>query len=456
MYKVFAVSGIQGRELKRRRKLMKKALCLVLILAMCVAFIGCGNVAEEKADQPDGQSEDVGNTDDAGTDDAEAPSEPVTLVVWGEEAHQALYGDAIKEINEAFMAANPNITIDFQWAGSFDALTVAVQTDTLPDVFYTHGNKLTIMKEMSENGYLLELRDEDIDISRFPQDAIGYATVDGKIYCSLPGFFDYATIYYNADTFEKCSVEVPNTWDEFVAVCETLKEAGELPMVYGGNGWLDRYWIIGAMAPSYYEDDMIELKETGTISDFSRILECFEDYRALIDAGYFGENFVASDMAGAQLSFTNGNGAMIVDGTWNKGLYEGMNIGCFPIPGKDGKKYAQSGLSQNLTYCASSKADPDAARKYLAFLSSLEAEQIMYNHVPAIPVIKGLEITDDIIAQAASYDVIGQNLYGVLAFAATDNRQPADLFTNDILPKLMTGDYSPEEAVEMLKAELAK
>ena len=426
---------------------MKRTLCLVLTIVVCFALmVGCGKAPAEQPDDPENK-----------TPEATVDSEPVTLVVWGEEAQQALYEDAFKDINEAFETANPDITIDFQWAGSFDSLTVAVQTDTLPDVFYSQGNKMTTMQEMAQNGYLLPLGEDDIDVSRFPEDAVEYATVDGTLYCSLPGFFDYATVYYNADIFAQCDVSVPNTWDEFVKACEDLQAAGELPMAYGGNGWLDRYWLVGAMAPAYFEEDMVTLKNGGEIEDYSRIKECFDDYRALIDAGFFGDNFTASDMAGAQLAFTNGNGAMIVDGTWDKGLYEGMNIGCFPLPGKDGKKYAQSGLSQSLTYSASSKVEsPEAAKKYLAFLSSVDAEQIMYDYVPGIPVIKDLEITDEVIAQAAAYDVIGQNLYGVLSFAANDNSQPADLFTNDILPKLMTGDYTSDQAVELLKTELEK
>lgn len=427
---------------------MKKVLYSVLAIVMCFALIaGCSKAPAEPS-QTDTPSQ---------SETPEEVSEPVTLVVWGEDAQEAVFGDGMKEINEAFEAANPKITIDFQWSGSFDALTVAVQTDTLPDIFYAQGNKMTTMQEMARNGYLLALSGEGMDLSRFPQDALDYATVDGELYCSLPGFFDYATIYYNADIFEEYNVSVPNTWDEFVQVCKDLQEAGELPMAYGGNGWLDRYWLMGAMAPAFFDEDMITLNDGGKIEDYSNIKECFDAYRALIDAGYLGKNFSASDMAGAQLAFSNGNGAMIVDGTWDKGLYDGMNIGCFPLPGKDGKKYAQSGLSQSLTYSASSKVEsPEAAKKYLAFLSSVEAEQIMYNHVPSIPVVKDLEISDDVIAQAASYDVIGQNLYGVLSFAANDNSQPADLFTNDILPKLMTGDYTSEQAVEALQAELEK
>ena len=60
------------------------------------------------------------------------------------------------------------------------------------------------------------------------------------------------------------------------------------------------------------------------------------------------------------------------------------------------------------------------------------------------------------IAAAAEYDVIGQNLFGVLSFAGNENSQPADLFTNDVLPKLMTGEYTVDQALELFQKELEK
>lgn len=432
---------------------MKKIKMMTLTLAFAAVLTACGS--QPAADTGAASGADSAVQNDNGKEKKDG--EKVTITVWGEEEQQALYGDAFAEINATFEKANPDIKVDYQWSGSFDSLTVAVQTDSLPDVFYSQGNKMTSMAEMAANGYLLPLNEYITDVSRFPEDAYDYATVDDVIYCSLPAFFDYAAVFYNVDTFEKYGLTVPKTWDEFLDVCKVLQDNGELPMAYGGNGWLDRYWLMGAMAPAYMESEMVTWNEGGDISDYSNVKECFEDYRAFLDAGYCGKDYAATDMASAQLSFTNGQGAMIVDGTWNKGLYENMNVGCFPIPGKDGKGYAQTGPSQSLTYSASAKTkEPEAVGKYLAYLSSEEAEQIMFNHVPSIPIVDGIEIVDPVIASAAEFDVIGQNLFGVLSFAGDDNSQPADLFTNDILPKMMTGEYSVDKAVELLQEELEK
>lgn len=438
--------------------IMKKWRMMTLTIAMTTVLMACGTKPDAKAGAASGTDSASQAQDDTQESSKEDQGgKEVTITVWGEEGQQALYADAFAKINAAFEKANPGIKIDYQWSGSFDSLTVAVQTDSLPDVFFSQGNKMTSMAEMAANGYLLPLNEYITDISRFPEDAYAYSTVDDVIYCSLPAFFDYAVVFYNADTFETYGLEVPKTWDEFLNVCQVLKDNGELPMAYGGNGWLDRYWMIGAMAPAYMESEMVTWNEGKDISDYTNVKECFDDYRAFLEAGYAGTDYAATDMASAQLSFTNGQGAMIVDGTWNKGLYENMNVGCFPIPGKDGKGYAQTGPSQSLTYSASAKTkEPEAVGKYLDFLSGEEAEQIMFDHVPSIPIVDGIEIIDPVIAEAAEYDVIGQNLFAVLSFAGDENSQPADLFTNDILPKMMTGEYTVGQAVEMLQEELEK
>ena len=437
---------------------MKKIKMMTLTVTLTALLMACGSkpaADSGAASGTDSAAQTQDNTQNSVKEDKE--DKEVTLTVWGEEGQQALYADAFAEINEAFEKQNPGIKINYQWSGSFDSLTVAVQTDSLPDVFFSQGNKNTSMSEMAANGYLLPLNEYITDTSRFPEDAYDYATVDDVIYCSLPAFFDYAVVFYNVDTFDKYELAVPKTWDEFLDVCKVLQDNGELPMAYGGNGWLDRYWLIGAMAPAYMESEMVTWNEGAEISDYSNVRECFEDYRAFLDAGYAGTDYAASDMASAQLSFANGQGAMIVDGTWNKGLYENMNVGCLPIPGKDGKGYSKTGPSQSLTYSASAKTtEPEAVGKYLDFLSSEEAEQIMFDHVPSIPIVDGITITDPVIAAAAEYDVIGQNLFGVLSFAGNENSQPADLFTNDVLPKLMTGEYTVDEALDLFRQELEK
>src|SRR5690625_4170300 len=138
-----------------------------------------------------------GDDSSGGSDGGNGGSEgePVTLTVWGDGDNQSELETAFTRINEAFEEKYPNIKLNYEYSGTLESINVALQSDSLPDLFWVQGNKSTQMAEMARNGYLLSLEDYDLDYSRFPEESLEYATVDGEVYSSLPSFIAYVTIY---------------------------------------------------------------------------------------------------------------------------------------------------------------------------------------------------------------------------------------------------------------------
>ncbi len=66
----------------------------------------------------------------------------------------------------------------------------------------------------------------------FPKGFQASSTVDGKQYF-VPTSYYWWAVYYNKKVFEKYGLEPPKTWDEFMAVNETLKKNGIHPIVTG-------------------------------------------------------------------------------------------------------------------------------------------------------------------------------------------------------------------------------
>ena len=393
------------------------------------------------------------------SDKSESGEKTVTLKIWGDADNQATLQPAFDKINEAFTKKYPNIKLDYQYSGTLESINVAVQSDSLPDLFWVQGNKSTAMAEMARNGYLLALDDYNLDYSRFPQESIDYATVDGKIYCSLPSFVAYVTIYYNKDIFDKYHLKVPNTWDEFENVVKTLAEKGVTPIAVGGNGDFDRYWMIQAMAASLANNVLHDIRDGKENIDYTNLEKTFDLYAEFAKKGYFGKDFQSIDGAGAQLAFTNGKTAMIADGTWNNPTYQelNLNIGSFALPGFDGKRYAQSGPYNGNTYAVSSKTKhPDEAVKYIEFLNSKEAQQIMEDATGQVPMLDDITPKDESVKEMADFDEIGLNIYNILSQVADANSKPHDLLLTEIMPKLMMNQIDGKQAVELLKAELAK
>lgn len=387
-----------------------------------------------------------------------AKNSTVTLTIWGDADNQAILEQSFTEINEAFEKEHPGIKVDYQYSGTFDTINVAVQSDSLPDLFWVQGNKSTKMAELAKNGYILNLDSYNLDSSRYSQAAIDYATVDGSVYCSYPAFLDYATIYYNKDLFGSLQLEKPSTYEELLSAIETLAENGYTPVALGGKGDFDRYWLIQIMAPALCQETMNQISKHEAI-DFTAMEKMFDTYREWSEKGYMGKDFASVDAVGAQLAFTNGEAGMIVDGTWNNQMYRELNfeVGSFAFPGEDGTRYAQSGESNYTTYAIASKTEhPQEAVEYLKFLNSKQAEQIVENYVGSIPSVKDLSIRDESVEEHSQFDIVGSNIYHVLSSVADETGKPQDVFLGEVLPKLMMSEITGKDAVEMIKAEMDK
>lgn len=387
--------------------------------------------------------------------------ENVTLKVWGDSANQAVLEGPFTKINAAFMKKFPNIKIDYQWSETEDSLNVALAANALPDAFYVQGNKSTKMAEMVKNKQIIPLNDYKLDVSRFPQEAVDYATVDGKLYSSLPQFFDYALVYYNKDIYTKNNLKAPKTWDEFTQNLDTLVSKGVTPIAMGGNGDFDRYWPVQVFAPAFMNDAIVSISQKKPVADadLAKMSDLFNIYASFAKKGYWGKDFAAMDGKAAQLAFTNGKAAMIIDGTWSNSIYAQttLNIGRFAIPDKAGVRYAQEGMNNSTTYSvAATSKHPKEAAEYVKFLSSQEAAQIVEDANGNVPIIKDIKPKGDIVAEFSAFDKIGKNIYNGFAAGSTEKSKPQDLLLTGILSNLMTGKITGEDATKLMQQELGK
>jgi raffinose/stachyose/melibiose transport system substrate-binding protein len=439
----------------QKRKGLFIGLCLMMLLAT-----GCAKSTDKAGGTSASPAASLAASPTSGTSSSTpAAAEKVTLKVWGDNANQATLEGPFKQINEAFMKKYPNIKLDYQFSETEDTLNVALTSNSLPDAFYVQGNKSTKMAEMVKNKQIIALDEYKPDASRFPKEAVDYATVDGKIYSSFPSFFDYVMIYYNKDIFAKYSLQAPKTWDDFIKINDTLVKNSVIPLAMGGNGDFDRYWPVQVFSPAIMNDVMIGIADKKKDIDFTQMTELFNTYAAFVKKGYFGKDFAALDGKAAQLAFTNGKAAMIMDGTWSNSIYGGtsLKIGRFAIPDKTGVRYAQSGMNNSTTYAvAATSKHPKEAADYVNFLSSAEATQFIEDANGNVPIVKDIKPKGEIVAEFSAFDKIGKNIYHAFSSAANDKAKPQDLLLTEILPKLMTGKMTGEEATKLIQQELNK
>mgnify|MGYP002402396026 CR=1 FL=1 len=381
-------------------------------------------------------------------------SRQVTLQVWGDLGNQVVLEAPFRLINENFMKLHPNIRVNYKFVQTPESLDFGLLSNELPDIFYVQGNKTTKMSELARNGYLLPLDEYEFDLSRFPDEAVQYGTVDGKLYSSLPAFLDTKLVYYNKDIFRKYDLSPPRTWDEFLSLLDALASRGVTPISMPGTEYKERSWLSYVLMALFAHDKSAALMNDVpgirlTDPEFVQGLQTFRDFA---EKGYFGSNYVTQDRVGWQLSFTNGNAAMIVDGSWNNLLYEnsGVNLGKFYVPDQDGLRIVPVSHNNWTTYSVSKNTKyPKQAVQYLKYLNSREVQQLMGEETGMIPIIDDIEPLDS-IRDLMNYDETVDNFTTVMAHLSKRETDAPTLYRQTVLAELLTSKLDGREAAEML------
>ncbi|MBK8085706.1 MAG: extracellular solute-binding protein [Devosia sp.] len=149
----------------------------------------------------------------------------------------------------------------------------------------------------------------------------------------VPFGYHYAGMFYNKKVMADAGItDLPETWEEFVALCDTLKAKGVTPIALGSkNRWPAQFWfdylVLRTAGPDYraalmagtasYADDQVRL--------------AMQKWKELVDAGYFAPNANADDWTDAADKVARGDAAMTLMGTWITGYWNGIDL----KPGED-------------------------------------------------------------------------------------------------------------------------
>jgi ABC-type glycerol-3-phosphate transport system substrate-binding protein len=208
-----------------------------------------------------------------------------------------------------------------------------------------------------------------------------YATYPGRT-SVLPYSVMAASVIYNKTIFEEQGLEVPTTYDELIAVCDTLADAGVTPF-YGtfkdpwtvAQGWFD-YTVGGEVdVAGFFE----ELKSQGTdvgpgspVSFEKDFAEPVDRMQQLID-GYTNGDAASKGYGDGNLAFAQGEAAMYLQGPWAFGEIAktdpNLDLGTFPLPMTDDPDDLQVRVNIDLAaWIPEDSRHKGAAREFLSFL----------------------------------------------------------------------------------------
>jgi len=251
---------------------------------------------------------------DAGSEDGKTT---ITLSMQNPDVQSA--DPATWAIIQAFEAANPDIHVEVSGqavAEHLQGLSIAAQSDTLPDVFWVYKSNA---EEMLGANRLLDLTPvlDDLGITaKLPESTVSNFTADGKIY-GVPYQGLLTGLWVNKKILADNGLQMPVTFDDLVTAATTLKAKGVVTISDGANQssfsvwqflvWLDRFG---------YQDKAAGILDGSGSYDNPDFVRMYQHIAELRDAGAFASNVSTQTYQQAVDEFLKGKAAFLDAGVW--------------------------------------------------------------------------------------------------------------------------------------------
>ena len=365
----------------------------------------------------------------------------------------------LKEIADKSVTELPDFIVETEGGGGgtdyLNKLKTYNAAGEMPDVWICYG---PVMDPIIEAGNALDLESyitADKFLENFKDPTMLPRGKDGKMY-SLDGGYDSSfntRIFYNKDLFDKNSVTVPKTWDEFLAACKTLKAAGIAPIsFYGKNAWEVTYDLVPnliiAADPAVYE---ALLAGKGDWSD-PACVGAFDKVAELAKSGYLIPGISSTEYGQGLEMFKSKKAAMYLDFTWAMGDINAMtdvDVMAFPqvnpaVNTADLSIFWGGGPNNGWHVSAKSK-DLEAAVKLAEFCCQIDTEYLVTN-LKCVANLKTKAVIENITAvQQKAIDMFdtAKTKRGTLPNFSYSTQSLSEFST--LASKLLTGEYTGTE-----------
>lgn len=196
----------------------------------------------------------------------------------------------------------------------------------------------------------------------------------------LPYAANAAGILYNEDMFVEHGWEIPETWDEFITLCDTIEEEGIVPIYLGFKDTWTCLAPWNALAVGLTDSDVYNQVNKGNTTFEKEYKEVAEKMKMLLN--YAEPNPYAYSYNDACTAFARGEAAMYTIGSYAvpqiKSVNPDMNINSFTFPANESKKdnVLNSGIDLNFSVMKESSEKKEAIYEVLSFLYEDETIQI--------------------------------------------------------------------------------
>ncbi len=224
---------------------MKKTLTILLVLTAAFMLVLAGCAREDEGGEDMAEASGVDYTDNPWTDGQDLSGTEVTIFGAFVDEDAARFNKSVEIFEE-----ETGINIVYEGSGDFETLvTVRAEGGDPPDiaVFPQPG----LANDLVGGGYIYDVAEwlgMDYLESQYSQAWIDLAAMQGI----QAGVWYRANVkslvWYNIPTFEAEGYEVPETWDELLALTDEIVADGYTPWAIGiessgATGWVATDWI---------------------------------------------------------------------------------------------------------------------------------------------------------------------------------------------------------------------
>lgn len=239
---------------------------------------------------------------------------------WGNDARHAYTMDGV----DAFQEQNKDIDVEYrygEWNGYETRMQVWMKSHTESDVMQINYAWLNMYSEDGMGYYDLYQLKDIIDLDNFTKEDLAFGEKNGKLN-AIPIAFNTSTVYYNKEIYDSYGLDIPQTWDDYFAAAEVMKEDGIYPIGMGKKQmflFLVAHFEQSTGKRVFDEDGRLLLD----VEDMKMILEF---YKRLIDEHvvppidqFTDTSFISGKVAGGMFWISDA-------GTYCKGLEEAGGV----------------------------------------------------------------------------------------------------------------------------------
>ena len=413
-----------------RRKLEYLSLAVVAALALS----GCGQAKEAES---------------AG----EKSKEETVVLNW------SYWQAEPKAVLEKFNQEHPNIKVEYEMISSdqyINTMNVRLLSGEGPDIFEPRyvDNYATLVEE----NRLLDLTDEAY-LQNYDSSAIDMIKgVDGRVY-GIPVDAIAWVMFYNKDLFEQYNLEVPENWEDYLEVCQVLKENKIAPTIQGCKDLGQNQFVAFDIVQAKNQQDQgwsgKLAKGEAKFTD-PDVLDLYRKKAEFINNGYLYDGSIGLTFIQAWQLFCEGEAAMTMGGNWYSAqafpqAQPDFNYGVMAVPmnPKGTPVKIPYGVMSSLISINSASKHLEEAKVFFEWLSQPENLEMYARELQSICTAK--DAKSDYSEQAAMYGelVSSYEKYMILT-------QPTSISAdyNKVIQDVIIGNKTGEQAAREIQDKL--